>query len=58
MFLHAFFKGFLKNIDFRSVALVTHWNFFRPVPYPKFFSIFHGDSVKNESARTRKVQPV
>ena len=45
MFLHAFFKGFLKNIDFRSVALVTKklWAildffsqtglFFRPVPY-------------------------
>ena len=65
MFLHAFFKGFLKNIDFRSVALVTKklwaildffftdWTFFALYPTLNF-SKFHGISVKNESARTKK----
>ena len=70
MFLHAFFKGFSKNIVFRSGALVkfffTDRTFFRPVPYPKNLKkyIFNKKSfkllfikihkVKNKSVRTKK----
>ena len=81
MFLHVFFQGLFKVIDFRSVALFTYKlqailyfftdrPFFHPVPYPiykkkYFFSKksftflfikrhkFHGDCVKNQSARTK-----
>ena len=78
------FQGLLKNIVFRSVALVikklraildffyTLRTFYRPVPNPMhekkklqkkplnyyFWKVkkFHGDSVKNESARAKKLE--
>ena len=63
------FQGLFKNIVFRSVALVLKklWailDFFLHTPdflLPMYFKLlfikskkFHGDSVKNESARAKK----
>ena len=76
------FQGLFKNIDFRSVALVTKnvmgyfrffftdQTFFPPCALPykfhknplNYYSLkitkFHGDSVKNESAWAKRLQPV
>ena len=46
------FQGLFKNVGFRSVALVTN----NPLKNCSLkVTKFHGDSVKNESAREKKL---
>jgi len=54
MFRYAFFKGFFKNIVFRSVALLKKKDL-------NYYSLkvtkFQGNSVNNESAWTKNAPP-
>ena len=51
------FQGLFKNIVFRSVALVTICLAKNPLNYYSLkVTKIYGDSVKNESARTKKLQ--
>ena len=48
------FQGLFKNIVFSSVALLTK-KLWAILDFFSLVKLFHGDSVKNESARTKKL---